>query len=207
MKTKYSRKCTMVAIQEVLNLLVHELIFMARDKAMDAELTDMKGLLNEDTYGEEDVELLRSLKNPLVRLSIEVVDSIWEIREDFIQLNGFDVEGGPYNPVGQILAADLIECFLGIEHPVNRKKKPDFRRYDDFPLFFETAPHVLYETAILLMNGETSMGDPEYCSVAWEKKDEIVFHLDRSDKNVNLLATAIEVLFIWQIRYYEVADE
>lgn len=206
MKTKYSRKCILAAIPEILNLLIHELVFMSRDKALDAELADMKGLLDEDSYGKEDVELLRLMKNPLIKLSIEVVDSIWQIREDYLQLNGFNDNGVPYSSLGEKLAIDLTETFLVIEHYESTTDKT-YRRYDDYMFFFETAPHVLYETAILLMTGETSMGDPEYCSVAWDKKDEIVFHLDRSDPNVNLLATAIEVLFIWQIRYYEVADE
>jgi len=206
MKTKYSKKCILAAIPEILNLLIHELVFMSRDKALDAELADMKGLLDEDSYGKEDVELLRLMKNPLIKLSIEVVDSIWEIREDYLQLNGFNDNGVPYSSLGEKLAIDLTETFLVIEHYESTTDKTH-RRYDDYMFFFETAPHVLYETAILLMTGETSMGDPEYCSVAWDKKDEIVFHLDRSDPNVNLLATAIEVLFIWQIRYYEVADE
>ena len=206
MKTKYSRKCILAAIPELFNLLIHELVFMARDKALDAELADMKGLLDEDSYGNEDIELLRLSKNPLIKLSIEVVDSIWEIREDYLQLNGFDDTGVPHSSLGEQLAIDLTDTFLVIEHYESTTDNTH-RRYDDYMFFFETAPHVLYETAILLMTGETRMGDPEYCSVAWEKKDEIIFHLDRSDKNVNLLATAIEVLFIWQNRYYEVEDE
>ena len=202
MKTKYSRKCTLNAIPEILNLLTHDLVFMARDKALQGELADLRGVINEYGYAHEDVELLSSLENPLVKLSVEAVESIWEIRSDFLVLNGFDETELLYNPMAERLATDMTDSFLVIVDSKTTDDKPMLRRYDDFPLYFETAPHVLYETAILLMTGETSMGDAKYASVAWNRNDEIVFELDRSDLNVNLLATAIEMLLIFRDRYY-----
>jgi len=129
------------------------------------------------------------------------VEAILEIREDFLELNGFDERELLCNELAETLATELTGSFLVIVD--SKDGKQDLIRYDDFPLYFETAPHVLYETAILLTTGETSMGDPEYASVAWNRNDEIIFELDRSDLNVNLLVTAMEILLIFRDRYYE----
>ena len=203
MKTKYSLKTTVIAIPRIINLLIHEMIFMARDKALQHELADLRGLICEDYYEDEDLELLRSLESPLFKFLMEAVDTLWTIRHDFNQLNGFDVNGIPGNALAEELADNLTSSFLASTYTDKETARPDYRISDEFPIYFHTAPHVLYETAILLMTGETSMGDPEYGSVAWEMEDDMIFRLDRSDKNLDQLATAMEMLFIWESRYFE----
>ena len=85
-------------------------------------------------------------------------------------------------------------------------REPGYRISDEFPNYFHTAPHVLYEAAMLLMTGETSMGDPAYCSLAWDMDRNMIFELDVSNPAVDLLAIAMEMFFIWTNRYYELED-
>ncbi|RZM19431.1 MAG: hypothetical protein EOO88_38055 [Pedobacter sp.] len=177
--------------------MVSELIFIARDMALEDELKDLRGLIDEEYYDAADICLMRSLQRPIMLFFMEAVDTLWTINAEYCELNGLDVDAIPNNELAEKLATDMVDTFICGGYADNGTTF-DFRSKTGLFSFLLTANHVLYETAILLMQGETSMDDPDYCSEAWDIWDDLGNHLDRSDESVQCLATAIEMFYLWQ---------
>lgn len=170
----------------VIGMVIYDTIVATMRVALAGELKSIKMLVNPTNVDVgEDLELLSTLKEPQVKLAMELIEAAWALMTHYAVMNTLDDEDVLMDKQAEILSSAVYMRFIFLR--VHHKRRD---RYVNFIKMMVTAQRVFFEWSKFVLTGESRAKDMSYrCNYSKGRLKALIE--DNTDHNVQVMVDMI----------------